>query len=206
LNASRFDSLRANSLQWLPELGLGWYPVTEAPYDTGYWERYRRLDETPTAASLTASRIAWVRKFWQGSVCDVGIGGGRFVQEFGASGFDVNPHAVHWLRQQGRWQDPYAGPLASVTCWDSLEHIHDPAPLLANVRGWVFTSLPIFEGPAHVLRSKHFRRDEHCWYFTHAGLASFMQRHGFEFAGHCTMEQDAGREDIHTYAFRRSKP
>jgi hypothetical protein len=36
-----------------------------------------------------------------------------------------------------------------VACfWDSLEHIHNPTPLLQNVRRWVFTSLPIFRNLA----------------------------------------------------------
>jgi hypothetical protein len=204
LNASRFDSLRTGSLQWLPELGLGWFPVEESPYDAGYWERYRRMDTTSTAESLTKARREWVRRFWSGQVCDIGIGGGRFVTDMGATGYDINPHAEEWLRRAGRWQNPYTSPLAAVTCWDSLEHIHDPAPLLANVREWVFASLPIFDGPDHVLRSKHYRRDEHCWYFTNAGLIWFMERQGFQFADSCTIEQDCGREDIHTYAFHRS--
>lgn len=203
MNASRFDSLRAGSLQWLPELGLGWFPVEGTPYDDGYWKNYRALDRTPTGEQLTRDRCAWVRRFWRGPTCDIGIGGGRFVEEFNAFGFDVNPHAVAWLKESGRWQDPYRTPGDAITCWDSLEHIHDPAPLLAGVRGWVFTSLPIFTGPDHVLRSKHYKPLEHCWYFTREGLVRFMAGHGFDYVAECDMEQKAGREDILTFAFRR---
>lgn len=205
MNASRFDSLRANTLQWLPELGLGWFPVQASPYDAAYWQRYLRMDRTPVAEQLTRDRCAWVRRFWAGVVCDIGIGGGRFVRDLDAFGFDVNPHAVHWLKDSGRWKDPYRSQVDAITCWDSLEHIHDPAPLLANVGAWVFTSLPIFEGPEHVLRSKHYRRDEHCWYFTREGLMRFMAGHGFDYVAECDMEQQAGREDILTYAFHRNR-
>ena len=34
----------------------------------------------------------------------------------------------------------------------------------------VFLCLPLFTGPEHVLRSKHFRPEEHCWYWTRDGL------------------------------------
>lgn len=203
LNASRFDSLRGDSLQWLPERGLGWYPVKEAPYDAQYWQRYRAMDQTTTGHKLTKARVGWVRLFTDEAVCDVGIGGGRFVKEARARGFDVNPEAVAWLKQQEAWCDPYEERVPVATFWDSLEHIHDPAPILENVTGWVFTSIPIFSGPEHVLRSKHYRKDEHCWYFTVDGLIRFMADAGFELAGWCAMEQAAGREDIETFAFRR---
>jgi hypothetical protein len=211
LNASRFDLLREKSLQWLPELGVGWFPVEDSPYDASYWERYRRLDETPAGACLTSARLRWVSRFWDGGLVDIGIGGGRFVRErqavpslqFQTWGYDINPYAEQWLRERHAWANPYRQPLPAASFWDSLEHIHDPAPLLDNISHWVFTSLPIFDGPEHVLRSKHFRRDEHCWYFTRQGIEAFMHQHGFDLVERCDMEQSAGREDIETFAFRR---
>lgn len=191
-------------LTWFPELGMGYFPVTAMPYDAAYWQRYLKMDRTPVGEQLTRDRCAWVRRFWSGPVCDVGIGGGRFVQELGAFGFDVNPNAVRWLKESGRWKDPYVTPGDAITCWDSLEHIADPSPLLANVRSWVFTSLPIFEGPEHILRSRHYRKDEHVWYFTRDGLVHFMAGHGFQHVAACDMEQSAGREDILTFAFHRN--
>lgn len=190
-------------MTWWPELGIGWFPVREQPYDAAYWERYRRMDRTPVGEKLTQARIDLVECFWNGDVIDVGIGGGRFVSEKrGAYGFDVNPHAVAWLRETGMGRDPYLG--SDALCfWDSLEHIHNPAPLLAQCRVYVFVSCPVFSGPEHVLRSKHFRRDEHCWYFTPDGLGCFMKRFGFEECHRNSMEQALGREDIETFVFRR---
>lgn len=203
LNTLHFDSLRQHELQWLPERGIGWYPVTDAPYDAAYWHRYRLMDQTEVGRKLTESRVRWVRTFHAGQVCDIGIGGGRFVSECQAMGFDVNPDACAWLRDRGVWFDPYEGQVDAASFWDSLEHIHNPTPLLRNVRSWIFISLPVFDGPEHVLRSKHYRKDEHCWYFTERGLVDFMREHGFELAGSSLMEQLAGREDIRSYAFRR---
>jgi hypothetical protein len=205
LNASLFDSLRANQLTWFPELGLGWYPVAAQPYDSAYWARYRGLDRTPAGDALTAMRRDLVADFWGGPLVDIGIGGGRFVEERdGTAGFDVNPSAIDWLKTRGAWCDPYQHQVDAVSFWDSLEHIHDPAPLLRNVRRFVFVSLPVFDGPEDVLRSKHFRRDEHCWYFTPWGLRLFMAGFGFHCMHHDEREQSAGREGIGTFVFLRT--
>ena len=206
-------------LQWLPELGIGWYPVDieRAPYDGAYWERYRAMDQTDMACELTRQRIDLVVKhlprigdrevppFDRPLCVDVGIGGGRFMMQAPGDwhGFDVNPFAVDWIKQRRAWYDPWLGEVDVATFWDSLEHIHDPRPLLRNVRRWCFVSLPIFENAEHVLASRHFRRDEHCWYFTNHGFIGLMNLLGFECRERNRMEVDAGREDIGTYAFER---
>lgn len=204
MNASCFDSLRASTLEWLPELGIGWYPVTSQPYDANYWVRYRAMDETPVGEKLTNARLALVDAYWDGELVDVGIGGGRFVSDRHAYGYDINPHAVEWLKSENAWLNPYAQKVDAASFWDSLEHIHDPGPLLDNVRHYVFVSLPIFTNAAHILRSKHFRKDEHCWYFTRQGFERFMARFDFRLIHANKMEQ-AWREDIETFVFERAK-
>lgn len=196
--------MREAHLQWLPELEIGWYPVSANLYGDAYWQEYRARDETPAGARLTAMRCAFVAKHWPGDVVDIGIGGGRFVRENPyASGYDINPRAVAWLKANGRWCDPYRSMVDAITCWDSLEHIHDPGPLLDRVQRWVFVSIPIFADCEDVLRSRHFKKDEHVWYFTRAGLARFMRRFGFALVANNGMEQLAGREQIESFAFER---
>lgn len=188
----------------MPELGFGWYPVTANPYDDAYWQNYRERDDTPAGAALTAMRCALVWKYWPGNVVDIGIGGGRFVREHQAAfGYDVNPLAVAWLKANGRWLDPYRRTVEAITMWDALEHIHEPGPLLANVQRWVFVSIPIFSDCDDALHSKHFKPAEHVWFFTRAGLEGFMQRFGFDLVEHSDMEQEAGREQIESFAFKR---
>ena len=202
------DSLQADRLRWYPEVGVGYYPVPPeaAPYDADYWNRYRAMDRTPAGDALTAARLGLVGEYFNGDAVDVGIGGGRFVEDRPRTrGFDVNPEAVAWLKGTGRWCDPYAGPVDAATFWDSLEHIHDPRALLSNVRYYAFVSCPIFRGPEHVLRSRHFRRDEHVWYFTPEGIRWFMEAQGFLMVEHNAMEQDCGREDIGTFVFARGE-
>jgi hypothetical protein len=196
------DMTRA-ALTWWPELGMGWYPVTESPYDAAYFEKYRQMDQTATGAALTEARVYFVSRYCEGTVCDVGIGGGRFVTEYGARGFDINQEAVRWLIEQRAFADPYQTRFDALTFWDSLEHIHDIKGAVARAGRFVFVSLPIFTGHAHVLRSKHFRKDEHCWYFTRRGFVEFMDGEGFDLLECSLMEQALGREDIETFAFRR---
>ena len=69
----------------------------------------------------------------------------------------------------------------------------------------MFISLPIFNNLSHVLSSKHFRRNEHFWYFTHDGLVHWFSENGFDFIEFTNEETKLGRDGILTYAFRRRK-
>lgn len=189
---------------WLPEVGLGHYPVTEKPYDAAYWAKYVGYAGTTMGRRINGARNALVARYWDGAVLDVGIGCGQFVEgRPNTRGYDVNPVGMAWLLERDLWTDPYLGVSSAVTLWDVFEHIHEPDKLLENVAQWVFMSLPIFDGPDHVLRSKHYRTDEHVWYFTRRGLLHFMEENGFRCVEHNTAESLLGREDIGSFAFRR---
>jgi hypothetical protein len=197
-------------LIWWPELGLGHYPVTAGvePYDQEYFERFGRDAQTPLGRALMKGRYEFVERHYQGTLVDVGIGSGAFVAlrrsfDRPTYGYDVNPAGVRWLNERMLLADPYRVPVAAMTLWDVLEHIPDYHLLLANVREWLFVSLPIFRDAEHVLRSKHFRPTEHAWYFTQPGLVFAMKQCGFELVSESTVETDLGREDIGTFAFRR---
>ena len=65
----------------------------------------------------------------------------------------------------------------------------------------LFVSIPVFKDMPHVLRSKHFRPDEHYWYFTGLGFVLYMLRHGFHLIAVDDFETRIGREDIMSFAF-----
>lgn len=197
---------------WFPERGYGFYPVKADPYNDSYWENYRRQDRTDIGDALNSARLSLVHRWHKPNteLCDIGIGGGRFVEDCSSMlggglvyGFDVNPVAIGWLESRKKFENPYERQFPSLTFWDSLEHIIDPTEILKSAQEFVFVSLPIFTGPDHVLRSKHFKKTEHAWYFTDEGFREYMGGQGFECVESNTMEQDAGREDIGTYVFRR---
>ena len=198
------------SLTWWPELGIGYYPVEAAlaPYDQDYFDNYDRNAQTDLGRALMQARCNFVEQHYRGTLVDVGIGSGAFIElrrKRGRTtyGFDVNPTGIAWLEQRKLLVDPYVVLSDALTLWDVLEHIPDFQPLLANVREWLFLSLPIFGGVEHVRRSKHFKPDEHCWYFTRDGLVFAMSLCGFALVSESNVETEIGREDIGTFAFRR---
>ena len=192
----------------MPERGVGYLPVAESPYDADYWRKYEGYAATEMGRAITRARgdllCRWAPN---ATVCDVGIGCGAFVESMDCRGYDVNPVGVEWLVNSGRWLDPRHTAVDALTFWDALEHIPDPAPMLANAREWVFVSLPIVPGSGPPPPDwRHLRRDEHCWYFTRDGLIGFMREHGFRCVEHNTMESLLGREDSHTFVFERCAP
>lgn len=196
--------MRAEQLTWLP-CGIGYLPVTACPYDADYIAKYKGYADTDRGRAITAARRDMVRAVPYTSIVDVGVGSGQFMLACpGARGFDINPVAVTWLRARGLYHDPRAYPIDAACFWDSLEHIPNPAEILSHVQRYVFAALPIFDDLSHVLRSKHYKPDEHCWYFTDAGFILFMARHGWSVVDSNQRETELGREEISSYAFIRT--
>lgn len=202
-----FNRWACSGLVWLPAVGMGYYPVEEAPYDAEYFAKYERYAATDLGRRITQTRVDLVIRHLRGraySTVDVGIGCGAYIEAAGGRGFDINPAAVAWLEERGRFCDPRREPVDVLTFWDSLEHIPEAASYLIRARDWVFCSLPIVPGDGPPRPDwKHFRRDEHCWFWTRAGFLSWMAEQGFECVEHNTAESLLGREDIHSFAFRR---
>lgn len=194
-----------NGLIWLPELGIGRYPVPQdRPYDERYFDNYQKMANTLTGKKLTAARIDLIARHYEGSILDVGIGAGQFVSSReDTCGFDVNPVGIEWLKSRNKWADLYEDSYPALTFWDSLEHIDRPDLAVAKSLSWVFVSIPIFENAEHLICSKHYRKNEHIYYFTHDGLIRWFEEQGFSCKEHNRMECDLGRDGIGTYAFKR---
>ncbi len=200
-------------LVWVPAIGMGYYPVDPAtePYDALYFEKYRGYAETELGAKITWERLELVERQVGNlaTVLDIGIGCGDFIAKRRARGgiatygYDVSRAAIMWLESRGLFQDSATFEPDVLTFWDSLEHLEDPAATVSRARTWVFVSLPIFEDAEHVLRSKHLRPTEHRWYWTRDGLIRWFDTLGFQCVEHGTLESLLGREDVHTFAFRR---
>ena len=194
-----------DSLIWCPEKGIGFHPADPISYEHDYWEKYIGYDNSPMGEALTAARKELVDFYYRGDIVDIGIGAGRFVSSMGASGFgfDINENAVSWLMANNRFRDPYSSRVDAISCWDSLEHIPVPEALIDQVNKWVFVSLPIFNNPATITKSKHYRPGEHIWYWSDSGLVKWFSDLGFVLVEKNNMETELGREDISTYVFRR---
>lgn len=189
---------------WSPEKGYGWHSRPAMRYEGQYFAHYQKLDATPMGGLLTRARIELVGKYCKpNETLDIGIGGGRYVQESGGNGYDVCDDAVKWLEEFERYVDPYVAPVSAITCWDSLEHIPEPEKLLANVRDWLFVSIPLCESAEEWQASKHFKPGEHLWLFSLQGFIQWCAEQGFECIEVNHAETELGREGITSFAFKR---
>lgn len=205
-------TLQAGRLQWIEEEGFGYFECYPGPYDQAYFDRYAAQAETDIGRSLNEARCNLVSRHWGGGVLDVGIGSGTFLEARAAEGietdfgFDINPAGVEWLQARSRYRSLYMGRTCpAATFWDSLEHMQRPDLALDQVQTVAFVSLPIFRDAAHVIASRHYRKDEHYFYWSRSGFIRFAARCGFSVIEHNTMESLAGREDIETFVLSRKE-
>lgn len=184
---------------------MGFHTRPPMDYAGSYWDEYVKRDASQMGEALTAARVALVNEFGPfDELCDIGIGGGRFVIDGGALGFDVNPDAVAWLQRMLRYHNPYAGPrVGALTFWDSLEHIPDPAAAVACAAHRVYVSMPIYADLSGVLASPHYKPGEHLWYWTQPGLELWFERQGFRLLHADDRETRLGRRGIMSFVFQR---
>lgn len=190
---------------WSPEKGQGFHTRPAMLYGGDYFAHYQKLDATQMGGLLTEARVNLVKKFINpAEVIDIGIGGGRFVEESQGMGFDVCPDAVKWLQGIYAYRDPYSSEdVRAITCWDSLEHIPEPEKLLARVTEWLFVSIPLCETAAAWVNSKHMKPGEHIHYFNADGFIRWCGEQGFECVEMNRAETELGREGITSFAFKR---
>jgi hypothetical protein len=194
-----------DTLIWLPEKGVGFYPVTESPYNSDYFDKYNGYANSKMGKKLNEARLDFVADHYDGSLVDVGIGCGQFVDSRPDTfGFDIMGKAVDWLIDRELYVDPRYSEFPAASFWDSLEHMNNPNQILQYITDYVFVSMPIYDSPEHVMKSKHFRKDEHCLYFTTDGFVNWMSAKGFDLIDIDDFETRLGREDILSFAFKKT--
>ena len=213
------DKLADGDLTIWEKLGIAvqtdLYSAVPVPYDREYFQKYRQYEGSPIALSINRGRVALIQKYCaDAEILDIGIGSGEFlracdqVRKTRSYGFDVNPFAIQLLQSGDRFLNPYHGlpkSLGGMTCWDSLEHLTNPSALVSCLHPGqhLFLSLPIFADLRRIRESKHYRPNEHFYYFTDHGLVSWLEGHGFALRERSGFETAAGREDIYSYVFLR---
>lgn len=198
-------SSETGSLHWDDKAGYGFHSAPPMEYTQDYFAHYQQMDDTRMGDALTDARVMLVDEHYHGEdLIDIGIGGGKFVCAMMCSGFDVNPSAVKWLKEQGLYRDPYEKKVDVLTFWDALEHIPDPVAIVRQARKWIFVSMPIYTDKEHCLASKHYKPGEHLHYWTHDGLVDWFAQQGFILMDHNAVESELGREGIFSYAFKRA--
>ncbi len=179
-------------------------------YDKDYFENYVKRSNTEIARRLNAARTGLTEKYCTNCILDIGIGSGEFIEssKIKAYGFDINPYGVNWLKERGLHVNPYEwlpDEVQGISLWDTLEHMKNPQELFTKLRPgvFVFISLPTFEDVFAVRSSKHFKPNEHYYYFSIPGMIKFMQDSGFAYLEHNDEETKAGREGITAFAFQK---
>lgn len=183
----------------------------QIPYDDTYLSKIAAYDETISNA-VNDGRLALLARHLErgGRVLDVGAGSGAFVRlakDYGydAKGFDVIPRAVAELKGDDLYCDDPTG-FDVVTFWDSVEHMRAPVEWLGRVERGALAlfSIPVFSDLRKIRDSKHYRPNEHYFYFTAAGFVDWMALQGFHLLEQSTHETDAGRDSIGAFAFIRA--
>jgi SAM-dependent methyltransferase len=220
--------LAAFRLQWLEPIGVGFLDVDAFlaerggghVYDQAYFDAYRRIANDPIGIALNEFRAGLLWDYLPEAECpgpevatvlDVGVGDGAFLRMAGQIlslgqckllGADINPAAITYLEELGQLGSIEDG--ADVMCfWDSLEHFRDPRVPLRTCRKLALVSLPTFTSAEQAVTSKHFKPEEHFWYFTPWAFRQFADQEGFDVIDQRETETVLGREGISTFVLRR---
>lgn len=190
----------------------GWaYQIHPNPiqYDKNYFEKYVSYETNSIGSKLNEFRCNLVEKYVE-SVLDVGIGSGFFLKKVKVKklGYDINPYGVDWLKENNIFFNPYENNcdhIEGFSFWDVLEHLENPNELLNKVKphSYVFLSIPIFDNLEKIHLSRHWRPDEHLYYFTMNGLLNFMNLSGFDCLELRPDESLLGRENIFSFVFQK---
>lgn len=186
--------------------GYWFYPVTDFVYDKEYIKKYEVYANTSMGEKILEARLDIVKPFF--NVIDIGIGCGDFINnKKNAKGFDVNPYTIKKLKDENRWCNPYTDDLSqfdAITFFDSFEHIEKPEILLHRITSQtIIIALPIFKNYEDILKSKHYRPDEHFHYFTFLGFKEYMSKFNFKLSGWSGVEVELGRDAILTFIFKK---
>lgn len=184
-------------------------------YGADYFAKYESYRADKRYGDVEDVRVALAERIGH-PIIDIGIGCGAFLEAcllrglevFG--GLDVNPKAIAWLQERALYLPSLRFPNVSVslTLWDVLEHFRNPHELLDRTRigDVLIVSLPVYDDlRIEVLTSKHYRPDEHYYYFTKWGIVKWLHEYGFRVSEYNENETlpNCGRSGIGTFVARR---
>lgn len=180
-------------------------------YDKSYYDHYKNLEKYEICKNLNNERYKLVNYFKCKKIMDIGVGSGAFIQtceKIQCFGYDINTFSKSWLCEKNIFLNPYEDDTSYIdgwTMWDVLEHLRNPYLLLRKIKSkdYLFLSLPIYDNFSNLHTSKHFKLNEHFFYFTHDGLIDFICRQDFIFIHYDKKEIDLGRESIYRYVFTK---
>ena len=183
------------------------------PYEYDYFQKYVNYKNTDISKKLNKFRVSIAKKYAKGGkILDIGIGSGEFIDKIKNNifGFDINPYGIKWLKEKEIYLNPYYDDLSEInviTAWDSLEHIVNPCSFLSKIKETqvIILTIPIYDNFNHINLSKHFRKNEHIYYWTNDSILWYMEQNGFEFLESSDKENKCGRQGVKTFVFKKTK-
>ena len=203
----RFDFVKDSDLVVIDHGVAYQRDMSVIKYTDDYFKNFKAYDDD-IARRVNDARRYFVNKHWPKRVIDVGAGDCRFVKARQSTyGFDINPKAKKLLKQIGLYNS-MLNRFKAMTMWDVIEHCPNPETYLKRVpkQGYFFASLPIFQDLSKIRESKHYRPNEHLYYFTDEGFVWYMGLYGFRLLERSDHEVKCGRESIGAYAFKKDLP
>jgi len=186
--------------------------AVSVPYGKKYFDILKNFEYNRKSRKINFGRVWLVGAYCAGeNVLDIGAGAGTFINRwapFEIYGYDINKYSVAWLKSQNKYYnirkslDKFTG----FTFWDTLEHIAEPQEILKRIpkNAYVFVSIPIFKNFRNITQKKHYRPNEHYYYFTKKGLIFWFKKHNFKLIKYSDYEtKKCGRENIGKFVFQR---
>lgn len=177
-------------------------PSASEPFNYGpnYELHYHLYAQTEFAKKLHTERWNFVVKNAEPvSVLDFGCGVATFG-EYAPNGVKMFSYDPYFKRDFSFvWNDG----VDVVTFWDSLEHMRriQLVPLLKTK--YIAVSTPTLKNGKNILDWKHFRPDEHVWYFNREAIVKLFAKWGYKLVDESDFEIGLGREDIWSFCFKR---
>ena len=153
-------------------------------YDLEYHLKFVERANTELGKRIYQARWRLIEKHCYGkfTLLDYGCASGAFHRSgnngFECYGFDINPSC-------GFTEMPSEA-IDILTLWDVIEHL--PAPIWV-IKEWkpefIFIATPnIDAAPNDIKAWKHYRPDEHLYYFNLKGLSAMLMALGYEILEH----------------------
>jgi len=147
----------------------------------------------------------------EGSVLDIGCGAGHFLNTMKTNGWDIkgvdasskarelvkNKFGIDTISPDD-WMDS-EGKYDVITCWHSLEHVHEPWEYLQKIKhqlkenGILLVALPNYDstdGSKYGANWAAYDTPRHLYHFTPASIQTIMNQNGFSVQRSCRMNFD----------------
>jgi hypothetical protein len=163
-------------------------------YEYTYNEKYDKYGiKNDQLSFLRLGYILGVLEKKPQNILDIGYGNGAFLKACNKTiqktyGYDISPYPVP--KNTERINTIFDLEFECVTLFDCLEHWENIYELKKIKSKYIIISVPELHNftEKEFLGWRHYRQNEHIWYFTKYGLANFMKKIGYKLINSSNIE------------------